>query len=222
MIAGAIGGAVGGLVGPGMSPGSGAAGGIAGGLLAGLFDKKASMPGQDLRKPTMGGAKFPTSDSTQPASQKLDQSSAEVGTMPPSMSRGATLDDVVAAPPPKRKFASRGDSMNPMMDDPLVLFLKKSADNTAEEQPPLTGLVDGDQLKDNLDNMPLGKEVHELTSQPPVPTSRMHSKVRSDTYSAVEEMFSNGKSISRKCYDKDHSIDDDNFDPGVVDRVLGL
>lgn len=112
--------------------------------------------------------------------------------------------------------------MDPMNDDPLVLFLKKATDDTADEQPPLTGLVDGDQLKDNLGNMPLGKEVHERTSLSPSPTSRMHDKVKSDTYSTVEEMFSNGKSMSRKCYDKDHAIDDDNFDPGVVDRVLGL
>ena len=186
MLAGAIGGAVGGLIGPGMMPASGAAGGVAGGLLAGLFDKKASQPGQDLRMPVMGGTKFPTSDSTQPASQKLNQSSAEVGAMPPSMSRGAKLDDVVAAPKPK--WASTGDPMDPMMDDPLVLFLKKAADEPAKEPPPLTGLVEGDQLKDNIDSMPLGKEVHELSSLPPGATTRMHDKVESDTYSAVKEL----------------------------------
>src|SRR5688572_10249148 len=165
MIAGALGGAIGGLLGPGV----GTAGGAFGGLLAGLADKTASQAGQDLRLPAMGGTKFPTDDSKGVAAQQLKRSMAEVGPMMP-LGQGPSLDDVVAAPKPRMKWASIGDSMDPLLTDPLMLYLKKEAAE-AKEPPPLTGLVgDNGQLKDNESFMPLGKAIEELVSQAPEPT----------------------------------------------------
>lgn len=206
MLAGAVGGAVGGL----MGPAGGALGATSGGLLAGLFDKKASDPGQDLRLPVMGGTKFPTHDSVGAASKKLQQSSAEVGPQPaPTYSMMG-----------KMKKAEPGDDMDPMMDDPLVQYLKKTAADEAKEQPPLTGLVEGSELKDNLPDMPLGKEEHELTSMCPCPTPRMESHGKSEVKATTGELFSNSQATRKKFDDKDHAFE--GFDKGVVDRILGL
>lgn len=205
MIAGALGGALGGM----MNPLVGAGGGVAGGLISGLFDKekKASVPGQDLRTPVMGGMRFPTQDSVESASRKLQQSSAEVGPQP------APLYSAMG----RTKKAEIGDFMDPMMDDPLVLFLKKSAvEEEAKEQPPLTGLVEGSELEANLSNMPMGKEEFELTSSSPKPTKRM---IPTTPDQGVEGYFSNARTMRKKLYEKDHP---EGFDPGVVDRILGL
>jgi hypothetical protein len=204
MVAGALGGAIGGLVGPA----GGAVGGTAGGLMAGLFDKGASDAGQDMRLPVMGGTKFPTHDSIGAANKKLQQSSAEVGPQPaPTYSMMG-----------KMKKAWIGDPMDPMTDDPLVLFLKKAAvQETAKEQPPLTGLVDGSVLENNHADMPLGKEEHELTSLPPEPTKGMIPKTPCEV---VEDHFDNAQTMRKKLYEKDHPWE--GFDQGVVDRVLGL
>lgn len=208
MVAGAIGGALGGLVG---STG-GVGGGVVGGLVAGLFDQakivQASQAGQDLRLPVMGGTKFPTGDSLSAANKRLSQSSAEVGPQPaPTYSMMG-----------KMKKAVRGDSMDPMTDDPLVLFLKKAAvEEDSKDPPPLTGLVEGSSLKDNLPDMPRGKEEVEQVSKPPGPTAKMIPKTPCDY---VKEHFSNAQTMRKKLYEKDHPFED--FDQGVVDRVLGL
>ena len=206
MIAGALGGAIGGLMGP-MGE---ALGGSAGGLVAGLFDKdkKASQPGQDLRLPVMGGTKFPTQDSVDAASKKLQQSSAEVGPQPaPTYSMMG-------------KKAALGDAMDPMIDDPLVQYLEKISKDEAKEQPPLTGLVEGSKLDDNLPNMPLGKEENEMASLPSCPTLRMRRDSKTDVREATDELFSNSQATRKKFDDKDHTFE--GFDQGVVDRILGL
>lgn len=170
--------------------------------------KRASIPGQDLRKPAMGGAKFPTGDSLASAQKKLNQSSAEVGPQP------ATTYSMMG----KMKKAAIGDPMYPMTDDPLVLYLKKaSVEETAKEQPPLTDLLEGSKAKDNLENMPLGKSETELQSQPPEPTKRMIPKTPCE---CTKDQFENAQSMRKKLYEKDHPWE--GFDQGVVDRILGL
>jgi hypothetical protein len=214
MLAGALGGAVGGL----MGPAAGTLGGAASGLIAGLFDKKApaeklvyaSDSGQDLRLPVMGGTKFPTHDSVNSASRRLNQSSAEVGPQPqPTYSMTGKMKKV--------KIAASGDIMDPMMDDPLVQYLKKTAKDEAKEQPPLTGLVEGSELKDNLSDMPRGTEEFEQASQSPDPTKRM---IPETPCTLMRELFTNAQTMRKKLYEKDHPFE--GFDQGVVDRILGL
>ena len=112
--------------------------------------------------------------------------------------------------------------MDPMMNDPLMLFLKqadeKKVKETAKEQPPLSSLLeDGNALKDNLDDMPRGKEVQELTSASPRPLPGM---VPTTPCSSVKELFENSGTMRKKLYEKDHEFE--GFDQGVVDRILGL
>lgn len=203
MIAGAVGGAVGGLV----TPAGGLLGGTSGGLVAGLLDrnKEASVGGQDLRLPVMGGTKFPTADSTGSAQKKLQQSSAEVGPQPsPTYSMMG-------------KMKRAGDDMDPMMDDPLVQYLKGLEMETIRGLSAM-GLPHGE-LDDNLSDMPLGKEEHELASKCPRPTPQMKSEGKSETKSAVGELFEHAHAARKKFDDKDHPFE--GFDQGVVDRVLG-
>jgi hypothetical protein len=209
MTAGALAGAIGALS---ASPGGDVLGGVLGGGIVGLFDKESSAGGQDLRLPVMGGTKFPTQDSIRPAKKQLQRSSAEVGPQPAS-----TYSEIGKM----KKVAASGDDMDPMLDDPLVLFLKKAAvEETAKEQPPLTGLVEGSKLEDNLGNMPLGEEEQEATSQPPCPTPRMAARGHSQVSATTGELFSNSKTTRKKFEDKDHPFE--GFDKGVVDRILGL
>ena len=206
MMVGAISGAIGGLA---AGPGAGALTGMFGGGIAGMFDreKKASMDGQDLRLPVMGGTKFPTNDSVGSAASKLQQSSAEVGPQP--------------KPSFQMKKASLGEPMDPMMDDPLVLFLKTAAvKEDAKEQPPLSDLLNGTALKDNIDDLPLIEKEPELASKCPCPTSRMESRGTSDVKAVASELFENAATMRRKSDDKEHPFE--GFDQGVVDRVLGL
>jgi hypothetical protein len=182
-----------------------------------VLKKCASTAGQDLRLPTLGGTKFPTTDSTTPAKQKLDRSMAEVGPMSGASPAGAKLEDSLAVP--KQKWASMGDVMDPMRDDPLVQYLKKTAEETST--PPLTGLVDEHgELKDNEENLPKGKEEQELTSECPKPTPRMDTEGRGQTHHALSSLFEGADKSRRKYTEKDHSFE--GFDRGVVDRVLGL
>jgi hypothetical protein len=115
-----------------------------------------------------------------------------------------------------------GDVMDPMLTDPLVLYLKKeAAKDSAKEQIPLTDLVDGmGVLRDNLSDLPLGKEEHELSSLPPQPTKDMTGRIEPDIYGYSDGMFDNSHTTRRKYTDKDHSFE--GFDSGVVDRILGL
>lgn len=209
VLTGAIAGAIGGLA---SGLGAGAVGGLLGGGFSGMFDrtKKASQAGQDLRVPVMGGMKFPTADSTGAAQKKLQQSSAEVGPQPaPTYSMMG-----------KMKKAAPGDDMDPMIDDPLIQYLQKTAKDEAKDQPPLTGLVDGSELKDNLSDMPRGEEEREFASEPPGPTPVMESNGKGETKSVAVELFSNSQAMRKKYDDKDHPFE--GFDQGVVDRILGL
>lgn len=181
-----------------------------------------STAGQDLRMPALGGTKFPTGDSVTPAKQKFQKSVAEVGPLPVSSPRGATLDDSVAAPKPRQKWASIGENMDPMLTDPLVLYLKKTAAEAST--PPLTKLVDAQGiLQDNKENLPANTTPGgtELTSQCPKPTPHMVEEgVTKETKVPLDYLFDNKEERRKKYTEKDKPFV--GFDQGVVDRVLGL
>jgi hypothetical protein len=198
------------LVPAGVAAAGGVAGGLATGGSVGLIQrlrgspygpsKEASMAGQDLRVPAMGGTKMPTDDSKGAASKTLQQSSAEVGPMP---SFSGTI----------KKMAFRSGDMDPMLDDPLVIYLKKHAQEESELT--ATGL-----LASNLDSMPPEKEVHELSSLPPEAPVQLVQKAKTENKDTIADLFSSASTSVRKKYeDKDHEFE--GFDKGVVDRVLG-
>jgi len=220
--------------------GTAAAGGVGGGLLTGGTvgaiqqmrgspykkdqEKKASMSGQDLRLPVMGGVKPPTQDSKAFADKQLSMSSAEVGPVQPS-TKGAKIEDIVpkyksaastkAAPYQQTRKGKRpirvhnlvkkaGDLMDPVSSDPLVLYLQKQAQK------------DG-QLEANISDMPKGKEEKEQASECPCPPKELESKVRGLMHAETKSHFDNTEGVRKKHTEKDHT-----YDPGVVDRVLGL
>jgi hypothetical protein len=193
------------------------------------------------------GTEPPTGTSLRAAKSKLQQSTAEVGPQPAALNMNIAADTVAkpklssakqaastkAAPYQQTRKGKRpirvhnlikkaGDVMDPMLTDPLMLYLQKeAAKDSAKEQIPLTDLVDGmGILRDNLANMPLGKEEHELSSQPPQPTKDMTGKINPEIYDRSEELFDNAHTTRRKYTDKDHAFE--GFDSSVVDRILGL
>jgi hypothetical protein len=190
--------------------------------------KVASMSGQDLRLPIMGGVKPPTQDSKAFANKQLSMSSAEVGPVQPS-SKGAKIKDIIGeykdpmkvgaskktAPYQQTRKGKRpirvhnlvkkaGDTMDPIVTDPLVQYLKKQA------------AKDG-QLEDNESAVPTGKSEKELSTEPPEPTPEMVAKVKSEVHKTTKDSFDTTKGVRPKHTEKDHP-----HDPGVVDRVLGL
>lgn len=226
--------------------GTAATGGVAGGLLTGGAvggvqrlrgspykterEKRASQGGQDLRmKGAVPGGitKPPTHDSKAFAAKQLRMSSAEVGPVQPSRA-GAKIEDIIPKYKPPTKVAASakvapyqqsrkgrrpirvhnllkkaGDVMDPMFTDPLVRYLRKQAQQ------------DGP-LDDNKEDMPLNKGESELASMPPEPTTRMEDGVK-DTHAETRMNFDNTGGIAPKGREKEFS-----YDPGVVDRVLGL
>lgn len=146
--------------------------------------KYASMSGLDLRTSAPATANLPTDDSKKKALKLLRQSSAEVGPLPKSPKLGS------------------GVPMDPMMDDPLVQYLKKTAAKDTPER--------------NLTDMPLGPEERSLTKEDPEPTAQMDQAGNQQNKSTLGSLFDH-KPKARKNDKKVHS-----YDPGVVDRILGL
>lgn len=188
------------------------------------------------------GADPPTGTSLRVAKSKLQQSTAEVGPQPAALNMNIAANTVSkpkvaastkAAPYQQTRKGKRpirvhnlikkaGDVMDPMLTDPLLLYLKKeAAKDSAKEQISLTDLVNGmGVLQDNLSDMPLGKEEFELASQPPQPTKDMTDRINPDIYGRSKELFDNAHTTRRKYTDKDHAFE--GFDSSVVDRILGL
>lgn len=127
------------------------------GLLSGVAyhkvkEKSASMAGQDLRKPFMGGTKFPTMDSKSIPMQNLraSQRAAEVGPVPtPKQLR------------PKGPSIKYGADMS---NDPLIQYLRKTAAV----------------LDDNLEDMPTGADEGNLTSECPMPSGEARTAPAAD------------------------------------------
>lgn len=226
--------------------GTAAAGGVAGGLATGgavgavqkmrgspyktVREKRAAQGGQDLRMKGAvpgGVTKPPTQDSKAFASKQLQMSSAEVGPVQPSRA-GAKIEDIIPKYRPPTKIAASsksapyqqtrkgrrpirvhnllkkaGDVMDPMFTDPLVQYLRKQAQK------------DGP-LEDNKEDLPRVEEAPELSSMPPEPTTRMESGVKG-THAETRTNFDNTEGIRAKGSEKEFS-----YDPGVVDRILGL
>jgi hypothetical protein len=122
-------------------------------------------------------------------------------------------------PVPKRKKASVEFDM--IEKDPLIQYLKKHA---AEDTPPVKGLVDSEGvLKDNLENMPKGKEETEQASMPPCPTPEMAAEVKESWQPYLDQMFENREGIKKKYKAKEHQAEPpSDYGSGVVRRVLRL
>lgn len=176
---------------------------------AALPSKTASLAGQDLRSPFMGGSKMPTYDSKSFAEKNLDMSKgkAEVGPAP-LMSKlkpkGPTVQDVTA-----RVSSSPAGSLPKigyvMHNDPLIKFLKKEA--AAKE-----AMV----LEDNEDNTPRDKNwPDEMTTQDPTDSTFADDKGPSDLQAYLNEKFDTSKGMRRKYFDKDYKAV-----AGMVDKVL--
>lgn len=184
-----------------------------------LLKKKASLPGQDLRLPVMGGTKFPTKDSLTGPKSLLTKSigSAEAGPSPSIKQLspgGPTIKDVAAVPPGAPNLMPKvGSDMSHIENDPLVLYLQKQA---AEDIPRKVTPEKGGVLTDNVDDMPTGPEEKERTSEDPHPTEDLHRAGMGYTKSTLSDLFDH-TSTKKKCKDKDHAPD-----TGAVDRILAL
>lgn len=158
--------------------------------------KSASDAGQDLRMPVMGGTKFPTNDSKQFAKKQFQMSNAEVGPIQPSR-KGAKIEDII----PKYGAAKKAsEAMDPVLNDPLVQYLKKEA-----------AAIDT-----NVEDMATGNAEPSVTKDCPHPTENAQEKGK-DGEGFLKKIFSHDSSARSKFKDKDFE-----YSAGVVDRVLGL
>ena len=105
--------------------------------------KTSSEAGQDLRVPVMGGGKFPTGDSKGLATSLLNQgrSATEVGPSPDANQLGKTgpkIKDMVPSYGTTKgdlpDFNKKGSIMSSLMNDPLIQYLKKQAEEGLKEE----------------------------------------------------------------------------------------
>jgi hypothetical protein len=180
--------------------------------------KEASLAGQDLRLPVMGGTKFPTKDSLTGPKSLLTKSmgSAEVGPTPSfgSLSpSGPKIKDIAATVPGAPNLMPKvGSDMTPIEKDPLVQYLKKQA---AEDVPKKVTTGEGGTLESNEPNMPQQNEAQELASLPPQSTKEWSGKAMREVGSALSEFFDHKTSFRDKNEEKDHPPT-----AGAVDRIL--
>lgn len=184
--------------------------------------KKASLPGQDMRLPVMGGVKFPTSDSKDFSNKLLEQSQsgAEKGSSPSLKSLspgGPDIDEVIPKPPGAPDLMPKVGSV---MTDPLVQYLSQQAKKVAAV------------LEDNIDDMPRNREEVEIQSSDPMPPEDLHSRGMGQYKSRLEEYF-DSTLYRPKCREKDHDVEmpsgeakvETNYDrpddgSGLVDKIL--
>lgn len=147
-----------------------------------LGQKVASMAGQDLRSPMLGGVKMPTDDSKQTAADLLERSqkSADVGPAPTALQlkpQGPKLKEVaVKMPSNQGSLPEIGQPKvaTAIQNDPLVQFLKKEAM----------------QLDTNFDEMLRGEPEKEQASAPPQVTKEYAKRALSQQDDFLERMFS--------------------------------
>jgi hypothetical protein len=147
-----------------------------------LGEKVASLAGQDLRSPMLGGAKMPTDDSKQTAANLLGRSqrSADVGPAPTVSQlkpQGPKLKEVAVKMPSNQ--GSLPELGQPKIaaairNDPLVQYLKKEAM----------------QLDTNLDELLRGEAAQELTSAPPQVTKEYARRALDQQDDILDRMFS--------------------------------
>lgn len=177
--------------------------------------KKASLPGQDLRLPVMGGTKFPTGDSLSGAKSLLTKSmgSAEVGPTPKfgrlSPPGPKIHEDAPTVPGAQNLMPKVGSDMN-IENDPLVQYLKKQA----EDIPKKVTTEQGGTISNNVADMPTGPGEKELTSDPPQPEGEHVDRSQDHTSSKLKELLDHPQS-RKKYVDKDHPPK-----AGAVDRIL--
>ena len=146
-----------------------------------LGAKIASLGGQDLRLPMMGGTKFPTDDSKQTAAELLDRSrtAAEVGPAPTVLQlkpQGPKLKEVaVKMPSSQGSLPQIGESKlaQVIRNDPLVQYLKKEAEL----------------LPTNLDEMLEGDPALEQASAPPQVTKEFARRALDQQDDILDKLF---------------------------------
>ena len=179
--------------------------------------KKASLPGQDLRLPVMGGTKFPTKDSLAGPKSLLTKSlgKTEVGPAPSLSSLNPTgpgIKDIAPVPPGAPNLMPKvGSDMN-IENDPLVQYLKKQAEDIPKKVTPEKGGV----MPGNIKDMKTGPGEKERTSEPPCPEKEHVDKSQKHTGSMLRELFTH-KQSRKKHEDKDHTPK-----AGAVDRRLAV
>lgn len=158
--------------------------------------KKASMAGQDLRTPLMGGTKMPTDDSKSFAQKQLSKHQS-IGV--PKVPKTTDITSVIPRSPGSINLMPKvGEDMS-IKNDPLVQYLAKQAMS----------------LEDNEADMETGKGEQEIASAPPEMPSEHANKGVSNFESYVAQAFSR-KSSKRKYEGKDYPATS-----GQVDKVLG-
>jgi len=150
----------------------------------GSKEKKASIPGQDLRGAK--GLQLPTDDSKVFANSNLNksQTAAEVGPAPslgqlkpkgPTIQSQATRGISTRGGLPKMASLT-GETMANIQNDPLVQYLQKHAQ----------------ELEDNLDNMPKQKSEEPLADEPGCPSgSHIEAQSKKQRKDVLDEMFDN-------------------------------
>jgi hypothetical protein len=141
-----------------------------------LLKKMSSMSGSDLRLPVMGGTKFPTQDSIQPAKSKLKETQA-VGNPKPVRPKFKTTDFGTA---------KVGEAMD-ISQDPLVQYLKKQATV----------------LEDNESAMELGTPEEALADKTECAYDD-NKKRTADWRGGLTSSFQNKKGVTDKFMEKDH------------------
>jgi len=186
--------------------------------------KQASEAGQDLRTPFKGGVRFPTEDSKQLATSLLHQGQKSVEkTM---KSSGPSIRDIAAKPSNSLagSLPKLGSASSKLMNDPLIQYLRKHAAKNWESAQRYTeaGPVvaedgrtagkdwpagerpyDGPELEQNRDNMPLGHEEFEMTSEPPIATDEMVDKGVDEWRGYLRKLFEEHTPPREKLYEKD-------------------
>ena len=148
--------------------------------------KKASLAGQDLRLPVMGGTKFPTQDSKSMSNSLLtkSQTSAEKGPTPSTRSLTPTGPSV-----PQVTGVSQGTMPkvgSAMKNDPLVRYLKKQAMC----------------LETNHDSHTSGNPEVELASGSTAPTDDFEARALGQRQTLLADLFGNTSGISAKHHQK--------------------
>ena len=166
------------------------------------MEKRSSQAGQDLRKPFVGGTKFPTDDSKSFSKGLLSKSkgSAEAGPTP-------SLKSLAPSGPSVAQITGTQSSVMPKIgvdmsirNDPLIRYLKKEAM----------------QLEDNLGNMPTSPGETERVTHDPHATRCGQAAAQAEK--TLDEHF-DSSARSEKFENKDRKVTDISG-PGIVEKLL--
>lgn len=182
-----------------------------------LLNKESAESGADLRLPVMGGTKFPTKDSLQYSKKLLKKhmDAAEMG----GPSQG--IKSVVPNYSSKLDVMPKTGADMTIENDPLVQYLRKEAQDTAErtagkDWPKGAPPEPKNAVESNLSDMPKGDTEKALTSEDPTPMNPAFPAKEGvkDWKSYLSTMFNN-QVKKKKCAEKDYPAT-----TGQVDKVV--